>query len=88
MVQALAAIHDAAKFVALTRRAGFAFAGIEELDRTLSRHVYDLSRQAGRYDDDDAARLALETMKDDATTRGDDFPAYQADPMKETLRAV
>jgi predicted nucleotidyltransferase component of viral defense system len=78
----------AEKFVALTRRAGVAFADIEELDQTLPRHVYDLSRLAGQYDDEDAARLALETMKDDAATRGGDFPAYQADPLQETLRAV
>lgn len=78
----------AEKFVALTRRAGVAFAGIEALDPTLPRHVYDLSRLAGHYNDGDAARLALETMKDDAATRGGDFPAYQVDPLKETLRAV
>jgi hypothetical protein len=58
------------------------------LDPALPRHVYDLSRLDGRYDIEDAACLALETMKDDAATRGDDFPAYQADPLGETLRAV
>lgn len=78
----------AEKFVALTRRSGAAFAGIESLDATLPRHIYDLSRLDGRYDADDAARLAIETMKDDAATRGGDFPAYQADPLAETLRAV
>lgn len=78
----------AEKFVALTRRSGVAFAGIEDLDPTLPRHVYDLSRLDGHYDAEDAARLALETMKDDAATRGGDFPAYQADPLGETLRAV
>ena len=78
----------AEKFVALTRRSGAAFAGIEALDPTLPRHVYDLSRLDGHYDAEDAARLALETMKDDAATRGGDFPAYQADPLAETLRAV
>jgi predicted nucleotidyltransferase component of viral defense system len=78
----------AEKFVALTRRSGAAFAGFQALDSTLPRHVYDLSRLKGQYDAEDAARLALETMKDDAATRGDDFPAYQADPLGETLRAV
>ncbi|HZZ30533.1 MAG TPA: nucleotidyl transferase AbiEii/AbiGii toxin family protein [Phenylobacterium sp.] len=78
----------AEKFVALTRRSGVAFAGIEDLDPTLPRDVYDLSRLDGHYDAQDAARLALETMKDDAATRGGDFPAYQADPLGETLRAV
>jgi predicted nucleotidyltransferase component of viral defense system len=78
----------AEKFVALTRRSGAAFAGGEALDSTLPRHVYDLSRLDGRYDAEDATRLALETMKDDAATRGGNFPAYQADPLGETLRAV
>lgn len=78
----------AEKFVALTRRSGAAFAGLQALDPTLPRHVYDLSRLEGQYDADDAARLALETMKDDAATRGGDFPAYQADPLGETLRAA
>jgi predicted nucleotidyltransferase component of viral defense system len=78
----------AEKFVALTRRGGAAFAGHEALDRTLPRHVYDLSRLYRQYDVEDAARLALETMRDDAATRGDDFPAYHADPPRETLRAV
>jgi predicted nucleotidyltransferase component of viral defense system len=78
----------AEKFVALTRRSGAAFAGVEALDSTLPRHVYDLSRLDGHYDAEDAARLALDTMKDDAATRGGDFPAYQADPLGETLRAV
>ena len=78
----------AEKFVALTRRSGAAFAGIETLDSTLPRHVYDLSRLEDHYDAEDAARLALETMNDDAATRGGDFPAYQADPLAETLRAV
>jgi hypothetical protein len=76
----------AEKFVALTRRSGAAFAGHEELDRTLPRHVYDLSRLDGHYDAEDAARLAHETMKDDAVTRG--YPAYQADPLAETLQAI
>ena len=78
----------AEKFVALTRRSGAAFAGLQALDPTLPRHVYDLSRLDGHYDAEDAARLALETMKDDAATRGDDFPAYRADPLEQTLQAV
>jgi predicted nucleotidyltransferase component of viral defense system len=78
----------AEKFVALTRRSGEAFASQQALDPTLPRHVYDLARLAGHYDAEDAAELALDTMKDDASTRGDDFPAYQADPLGETLKAV
>ncbi|WP_260686006.1 nucleotidyl transferase AbiEii/AbiGii toxin family protein [Rhizobium leguminosarum] len=51
------------KFVALARRAGFAFSGLGELDHTLVRHVYDLSRMDGKYDLDAAVTIALETMK-------------------------
>lgn len=78
----------AEKFVALTRRSGAAFAGLQALDPTLPRHVYDLARLNGHYDVEDAAGLALGTMKDDAATRGGDFPAYKTDPLTETLRAV
>lgn len=78
----------AEKFVALTRRSGAAFTGLVELDPTLPRHVYDLARLDGHFAIEDAAALALETMKADAATRGDEFPAYQADPLAETVRAV
>ncbi len=91
-IPGIACVHlveiAAEKFVALTRRSGAAFAGLQELDPTLPRHVYDLSRLDGRYDAEDAARLALETMREDAATRGDAFPAYRDDPLKETMRAV
>ncbi|WP_246663484.1 nucleotidyl transferase AbiEii/AbiGii toxin family protein [Phyllobacterium endophyticum] len=68
------------KFVALGRRAGFAFSGLGDLDHTLVRHVYDLSRIDGHYDAAEAAAIALETMKADAESRGDEYPAYKADP--------
>ena len=71
----------AEKFVALTRRQGAVYAGAER-DPTLVRHVYDLMRLDGRYDLDDAAALALETMASD-TDRG--HAAYKADPLAETL---
>ena len=58
------------KFVALARRAGFAFSGLGALDHTLVRHVYDLSRMNGRYDLGDAVAIALETMTAEAATRG------------------
>ncbi|MDQ0562242.1 hypothetical protein QO004_004047 [Rhizobium mesoamericanum] len=75
------------KFVALGRRAGSAFAGVEPLDHTLVRHVYDLSRMDGHYDVDEAAAIALSTMKADAESRGGEYAAYKADPRAETLRA-
>ncbi|MDR6903787.1 nucleotidyl transferase AbiEii/AbiGii toxin family protein [Rhizobium miluonense] len=74
------------KFVALARRAGFAFSGLGKLDHTLVRHVYDLSRMDGQYDLDAAVTIALETMKVEAATRAGDYPAYKDDPRAETLR--
>ncbi len=74
------------KFVALARRAGFAFSGLGALDHTLVRHVYDLSRMNGQYDLDDAVAIALETMTAEAATRAGDYPAYKSDPKAETLR--
>lgn len=74
------------KFVALARRAGFAFSGLGKLGRTLVRHVYDLSRMDGQYDLDAAVTIALETMKVEAATRAGDYPAYKDDPRGETLR--
>jgi hypothetical protein len=74
------------KFVALGRRAGLAFSGGGRLDHTLVRHIYDLSRMDGHYDADEAAGIALQTMKDEAASRARDYPAYAADPKAETLR--
>lgn len=74
------------KFVALGRRAGFAFAGLGNLDHTLVRHVYDLSRMDGHYDADDAVAIALKTMKEEAEKRADEYPAYKDDPKSETLK--
>ncbi|WP_244920001.1 nucleotidyl transferase AbiEii/AbiGii toxin family protein [Rhizobium grahamii] len=51
------------KFVALGRRAGSAFAGVEPLDHTLVRHVYDSSRMDGHYSVDEAAAIALSTRR-------------------------
>lgn len=76
----------AEKFVALTRRAGAIFGGHDQMDGTLVRHIYDLSRLEGHYDPADGVALALETMAEDATSRG--YPAYQEDPLGETLRTV
>jgi hypothetical protein len=74
------------KFVALGRRAGLAMSGGGRLDHTLVRHIYDLSRMDGHYDADEAAAIALQTMRDEAATRARDYPAYAADPKAETLR--
>jgi len=76
------------KFVALGRRAGFAFAGLGALDHTLVRHVYDLSRMDGKYDVDAAVAIALKTMAMEAETRADGYPAYKEDPRAETLLSI
>jgi predicted nucleotidyltransferase component of viral defense system len=86
-----AAIPESAaeKFVALTRRAGAELAGLrEKRDPTLVRHLYDLHVIREHYDAADVASLAREIMIDDARTYGRDFPAYETDPLTETLKAI
>lgn len=88
---ACAAISESAaeKLVALTRRAGAELAGLRETrNPTLVRHVYDLHVIREHYDFADVASLAREIMIDDAKTYGRDFPAYEADPLAETLKAI
>jgi hypothetical protein len=79
----------AEKLVALTRRAGAELAGLRQTrSPTLVRHVYDLHLIREHYDLAEVASLALEVMIDDAETYGRDFPAYKADPLAETLKAI
>ena len=52
------------------------------------RHIYDLHVIREQYDAADVAGLAREVMLEDARTRGRDFPAYEADPLAETLKAI
>ncbi len=79
----------AEKLVALTWRAGSELAGLrEQRDPTLVRHIYDLHMTRDQYDAAETAALAHEVMKADAQTRGDRFPAWQKDPLGETLRAI
>jgi arginyl-tRNA synthetase len=79
----------AEKFVALTRRAGAELAGLrKQRDSTLVRHIYDLHVIREQYGEADVAALAREVMVADAELRGKDFPAYRADPVAETLKAV
>jgi predicted nucleotidyltransferase component of viral defense system len=88
---ACAAIPETAaeKFVALTRRAGAELAGLrDKRDPTLVRHVYDLHVIRDHYDARDVVGLAREIMVADAATRGRNFPAYQANPIAETLKAI
>ena len=75
------------QFVGLGRRGGFALSGLGALDPTLVRHVYDLSRMDGHYDAEEAVAITIQTMKAEAESRADDYPAYRADPRAETLRA-
>ena len=79
----------AEKLVALTWRAGSELAGLrEERDPTLVRHIYDIHAIREKYDASEVATLAREVMLADAKTRGDKFPAWQKDPLGETLRAI
>jgi predicted nucleotidyltransferase component of viral defense system len=79
----------AEKLVALTRRVGAELAGLRTVrNTTLVRHVYDLHVIREHYDRAEAASLAREIMLDDAKVYGRDFPAYEADPLAETLKAI
>lgn len=79
----------AEKLVALTWRVGSELAGLRnERDPTLVRHIYDLHAIREKYDMAEVATLAHEVMLADAKTRGDRFPAWQKDPLGETLRAI
>ena len=79
----------AEKFVALTRRtaAEIADAGGPR-DATLVRHLYDLHVMRAHYDPAEVATLARTIMPHDAAVFGNQFPAYRAHPMAETLRAI
>ena len=77
------------KFVALTRRAGAELADPDrERDNTLVRHIYDLHVARDRYDPVEVASLLPTIMLADADAYGNQFPAYRANPMAETLRAI
>jgi predicted nucleotidyltransferase component of viral defense system len=79
----------AEKLVALTWRAGSELAGLrEKRDPTLVRHIYDIHAIREKYDASEVAILAHEVMLADAKIRGDKFPAWQKDPLGETLRAI
>lgn len=79
----------AEKFVALTRRAGAELADAGgPRDPTLARHVYDLHMIRAHYDLAEVALLSREIMLADAAAYGHQFPAYRANPVAETLRAV
>jgi hypothetical protein len=79
----------AEKLVGLTWRAGSELAGMRDVrDPTLVRHIYDLHVIREHYDAAEVAALAYDVMRADAVTRGDKFPAWQNDPLGETLRAI
>jgi hypothetical protein len=79
----------AEKLVALAWRAGSELAGLrDKRDPTLVRHIYDLHMIRDHVDAAAVATLAHEVMLADAKTRGNKFPAWQKDPLDETLRAV
>ena len=57
-------------------------------DSTLARHIYDLHVMRAHYDAAEVGALARSIMPHDAEIFGNQFPAYRADPLAETLRAV
>jgi len=79
----------AEKLVGLAWRAGSELAGLRDArDPTLVRHIYDLHVTREHYEAAEVAALAVDVVKVDAATRGDKFPAWQNDPLGETLRAI
>jgi hypothetical protein len=54
----------------------------------LVRHIYDLHMTRPHYKLKEVAELACEIMLADVETYGHQFPAYRANPVGETLRAV
>ena len=55
---------------------------------TLVRHIYDLHVLRHHYDSAAVISLARTIMLADVEAYGHQFPAYRADPVGETLRAV
>src|SRR5262249_384120 len=79
----------AEKLVALTRRTAAEITNASgPRDATLVRHLYDLHVIRAHYDAAEVAALAREIMPHDAEVFGNQFPAYRAHPMAETLRAI
>lgn len=87
---ACAAVLETAseKFVALTRRIGEERANGDSSDPSLLRHIYDLHRVRPHLDMSEAGALIRQIMESDSGSRGARFPAYQADALGETLRAL
>ncbi len=79
----------AEKFVALTRRVGAEMADAGgPRDSTLVRHLYDLHVIREHYDPAETIALVRTIMLADADAYGHQFPAYRANPIAETIRAV
>jgi predicted nucleotidyltransferase component of viral defense system len=77
------------KLVALTRRAGAHLAGIDaERDTTLVRHVHDIHATRTEYDVSRVAKIVDEIMPNEAAERAENYPAYRADPLAETLNTI
>jgi predicted nucleotidyltransferase component of viral defense system len=79
----------AEKFVALTRRvAAERDQAPTARDPTLIRHLYDLHMIQAHFDARETAGLAQTILGPESDDFGGPSPAYRADPLGETLRAV
>jgi predicted nucleotidyltransferase component of viral defense system len=79
----------AEKLVAVTRRRAMELAGVSRNpDPTLVRHLYDLHMIRDHIDRDTAVALVREIARQDAEEFGNQYPAYRADIVGETRKAL
>jgi hypothetical protein len=79
----------AEKLVSLTRRTAMEMAGVSrDIDETLVRHIYDLHMMRGLIDPAEVAALAGAIAEADARQFAHQHPAYAADILGETRKAL
>jgi hypothetical protein len=79
----------AEKLVALTRRTAMDLAGLSrDADPALVRHIYDLHMMRGHVDHGQVASMAREIAAADGQEFRNQYPAYYADVVSETGKAL
>lgn len=79
----------AEKFVALTRRvAAEQGVALEQRDKTLVRHIYDLHAISSHCTLEEVMALIPDIMRADADAYGNHYPPYRENPERETLMAL